>query len=100
MIDLERETLALTPPGHPMRPQMLYNLSVGLQTQYSWTGDMDYIEEGIGHLYEASKLVKSGHPILRYILNLLAKNLSQRSRHRGADNDITDAIKRYRTSLS
>ena len=34
-IDPEREDLALTPPGHPMRPQMLYNLSIGLYTQYT-----------------------------------------------------------------
>ncbi|KAI0248254.1 CHAT domain-containing protein [Lactifluus subvellereus] len=100
-INLEHETLALTPPGHPMRPQMLHNLSVSLETQYKWTGDMGYIEEAIEHLYEASKLVKSGHPgDSRHILQLLARNLVRRFRHRGADKDAADAIKHYRTSIS
>ncbi|KAI0247150.1 CHAT domain-containing protein [Lactifluus subvellereus] len=101
-IDLERETLALTPPGHPMRPLVLYNLSVILETQYTWTGnsDMAHIEEGIEHLYEAAKLVKSGRRIPRRILQLLAMNLLHRFRHHGADKDIADAINYFRTSIS
>jgi hypothetical protein len=61
---------------------------------------MGYVEEGIGHLYEASKLVKSGHPDSRSILQLLSENLLDRFRHSGADKDIADASKHYRTSIS
>ncbi|KAI0252395.1 CHAT domain-containing protein [Lactifluus subvellereus] len=80
-INLKRENLALTPPGHPMRPQILHNLSVSLHTRYAWTGDIGYIEEGIEHLYEASKVVKSGHPDSRHILHVLARILVYRFRH-------------------
>ena len=90
-INLQRETLAHTPPGRRMRPQMSYNLSISLQTQYTWTGDNGYIEEGIEHLYEASKLVKSGHPNSGRILHLLAVNILHRFGRRGADKDPTDA---------
>ncbi|KAI0251961.1 TPR-like protein [Lactifluus subvellereus] len=100
-INLGRNNLALTPPGHPMRPHILYDLSLSLRTQYKWrTRDIGYIEEAIEHLYEASKLIKSGHPLSRLILHLLAANLVYRFGHRGADKDMTDAIKHYRTSIS
>jgi hypothetical protein len=61
---------------------------------------MDYVEEGIKHLYEASKLVKSGHPLSRLVLHLLLLNLLHRFMHRGADKDIADAIKHHRTCIS
>ncbi|KAI0246741.1 CHAT domain-containing protein [Lactifluus subvellereus] len=99
-INLKRERLALTPPGHPMRPQVLYSLSLSLRTQYSWTCDMGYIDEGIEHLYEVSKLVKSRNPDSRRIPHLLAGNLVHHFMHRGADKDIADAIKHYRTAIS
>ena len=119
-IKLKRETLALTPPGHSRRPQMLFNLAVSLQTQYTWTNNMGYmeegitkegnteeriikegiIEEGIEHLNEASKLVKCGHPLSQRILHLLALNLLHRFWHRGAHGDIDDAIKHHRTCIS
>jgi hypothetical protein len=79
---------------------MLHGLAVSLQTQYQRTGDVGYIEEGIEHLYDASKLVISGHPDSRHFLNFLAANLLDRFRHHGADKDITDAIKHFRSSIS
>jgi CHAT domain-containing protein len=61
---------------------------------------MVYIEEGIGHLYEASKLVKSGDRLSRLILNLLAANLLHTPGRGGEDKEIVDGIKNYRTSIS
>ena len=83
-----------------MRPKMLHGLAVSHQTQYQRTGDVGYIEEGIKHIYEASKLVISGHPDSRHFLNFLAANLLDRFRHHGADKDIADAIKHFRSSIS
>ena len=61
---------------------------------------MGYIEEGIEYLYEALKLVKTGHPFSRCILHLLAADLLDCFRDSGTDKDIADAIKHYRTSIS
>ena len=112
-ISLNRTALRLCPRGHPRRQLSLCGLAAAirlrclrthriedLEESIAMTGDMGCLEEGIEHLYEASKLLKSGQAKSRYILQLLAANLLDRLKHCGADKDIVDAIKHHRTSIS
>ena len=100
MINLRREHLALTSPGHSNHPEVLLILLLSLETQYKCTDDMDYVKEAIEHLYEALKLAKSGPHLSRSILQLLARALLDRFMRCGTDEDMASAIKHYQTSIS
>ena len=58
---LDRETLDLSPRGHPDRSRPLGNLAVDLSTRYNQLGAMQDLDEAIPPDREALDLCPQGH---------------------------------------
>jgi tetratricopeptide (TPR) repeat protein len=61
-IDLEREALALRPPGHRYRATSCGNLALSLWARYEQNGDIALLDEAIEFEREVLALRPPGHP--------------------------------------
>jgi tetratricopeptide (TPR) repeat protein/CHAT domain-containing protein len=98
-INLYREALELTPPGHPKRPVSLTRLASDLSDRYNQLGATRDLEEAIVVAQEALDLCPAGHPDRSMSLNVLAVCLTARYDRLGAMEDLDGAIVLDREAL-
>ena len=96
---LDRDALALHPPGHPYRSICLSNLAVHLSTRSHQLGVMEDLNEAIVLAREALALCPAGHIDHSGSLNNLATHLSTRYKQLGAMEDLNEAIVLDRDAL-
>ena len=99
-IDLDRQALALCPPGHSERLGLLFQLAFDLGYRYNQLGEMKDLEEAIVLDREALSLCPQGHPDRSMSLNNLALHRSTRYEQVGAMQDLDEAIVLAREALS
>ncbi|KAH0825948.1 TPR-like protein, partial [Lanmaoa asiatica] len=99
-IVLDRDALALCPPGHPDRSTSLGNLAVHLSTRYNQLGAMEDLNEAIILNRNTLALRPPGHPDQSMSLNNLAGCLSTRYKQLGAMEDLNEAIVLNRDALA
>ncbi|WP_344485507.1 CHAT domain-containing protein [Glycomyces endophyticus] len=62
-VDLARQALALTPPGHPFREPHLNNLGLALAAQYRHSGSAAVLDEAIRTAREARDIADPADPV-------------------------------------
>ena len=96
---LNRDALALRPPGHPGRSASLGNLAVDLSTRFKQLGEMEDLNEAIVLNREALALCPPGHPDRSASLGNLASHLSSRYNQLGAMENLNETISLARDAL-
>jgi tetratricopeptide (TPR) repeat protein len=99
-IVLERQALALRPPGHPKRAASCGNLAVALKTRYKHSGDAALLEEAIALEREALALWPSSSPKRALSCGSLAASLWHRYAQTGDAGLIDEAIALERAALA
>ncbi|ETW76798.1 hypothetical protein HETIRDRAFT_174846 [Heterobasidion irregulare TC 32-1] len=99
-IHLDREALALHPPGHADRSDSLNKLAIHLWSRFEGTRQMQDLEEAIEIDREALSLRPFGHSGRSNSLFNLAIDLRSRFKQTGQLQDLEAAIELDRESLS
>jgi hypothetical protein len=71
-ITLNRESLALRPPGHPGRSRILGNLAEELHTRFQQAGREEDLDEAIDFLLESDNSMPPLHPLHAWCRGTLA----------------------------
>jgi tetratricopeptide (TPR) repeat protein len=92
-----REALQLSPPGHPLRDEILQSLAIALLfISFDLLANEDALEESVSLTREALSLRPPGHPARATSLNTLASALKKSFEHRGDYELVADAIDMHR----
>jgi tetratricopeptide (TPR) repeat protein len=97
-MELQREALKLSPPGHPSRDISLAHVAVGLEEMFK-AGHHACLEESITLHREALELRPLGHPQRSASLTRLAGVLRLRFEQGRLPGDLTEAVILYREAL-
>jgi hypothetical protein len=90
--ELDREVLALRPPGHPDRTLSCAHLAVSLHERYKQCFDLDLLEKAIELDREALALEPPGHPKRSHLCTNLSYHLMDHYMHTEETISLDEAI--------
>ncbi|KZP32428.1 TPR-like protein [Athelia psychrophila] len=91
--------LAMCPPDHPLRPEILGDAGDALFTRFERLGQMEDLEEAINYHRDVSKLLPLDHPDRSFFLVDFANALQTRFGLLGQIEDLEEAIDHHRSAL-